>query len=176
MRVAVTGATGNLGTALLERLAHDPEVTSVLALSRREPAVLPPNATWSHLDMSRDRDLRSAFDGVDAVVLLAWIFQPTRDPVRTWNTNVRGSLRVFDAVARAGVEALEYASSIGAYAPGPRHDSVDESWPVLLLDLTLGDEDAVPHIPRIVTTCGEEGEHHARTPPPRDHVLHGVEG
>lgn len=35
------------------------------------------------------------------------------------------------AVAEAGVPALVYASSVGAYSPGPKDRSVDESWPVL---------------------------------------------
>jgi UDP-glucose 4-epimerase len=36
---------------------------------------------------------------------------------------------VFDAVVRAGVGALVYASSVGAYSPGPKDRGVDESWP-----------------------------------------------
>src|SRR5205085_11277486 len=44
-------------------------------------------------------------------------------------TNVDGSLRVFEAVADAGVPALVYASSVGAYSPGPKDRAVDESWP-----------------------------------------------
>jgi nucleoside-diphosphate-sugar epimerase len=36
---------------------------------------------------------------------------------------------VFNAAAAAGVPALVYASSIGAYAPGPKDRGVDESWP-----------------------------------------------
>jgi nucleoside-diphosphate-sugar epimerase len=42
---------------------------------------------------------------------------------------VHGSARVFLAVAEAGVPALVYASSVGAYSPGPKDDRVDESWP-----------------------------------------------
>jgi UDP-glucose 4-epimerase len=37
---------------------------------------------------------------------------------------------VFRAVAEAGVPALVYASSVGAYSPGPKDRRVDESWPV----------------------------------------------
>jgi UDP-glucose 4-epimerase len=33
-------------------------------------------------------------------------------------------------VAAAGVPALVYASSVGAYSPGPKDRRVDESWPV----------------------------------------------
>jgi nucleoside-diphosphate-sugar epimerase len=36
---------------------------------------------------------------------------------------------VFDAVAAAGVPALVYASSVGAYSPGPKDRTVDEAWP-----------------------------------------------
>jgi nucleoside-diphosphate-sugar epimerase len=43
--------------------------------------------------------------------------------------NVEGSRRVFRAVAEANVPALVYASSVGAYSPGPKDRAVDESWP-----------------------------------------------
>jgi nucleoside-diphosphate-sugar epimerase len=42
---------------------------------------------------------------------------------------VDGSIRVFDAVVAAGVPALVYASSVGAYSPRPKDRPVDESWP-----------------------------------------------
>jgi nucleoside-diphosphate-sugar epimerase len=43
--------------------------------------------------------------------------------------NVLGSQRVFGAAAEAGVGALVYASSVGAYSPGPKDERVDEGWP-----------------------------------------------
>jgi nucleoside-diphosphate-sugar epimerase len=42
---------------------------------------------------------------------------------------VHGSRRVFDAVAEAGVPALVYASSVGAYSPAPKDVRVDETRP-----------------------------------------------
>lgn len=36
---------------------------------------------------------------------------------------------MFDAVARAKVPALIYASSVGAYSPGPKDRVIDEGWP-----------------------------------------------
>ena len=65
-------------------------------------------------------ELAPHFRGADVVIHLAWLIQPGRDPATLRATNVDGSRRVFDAVAAAGVPALVYASSIGAYAPGPR--------------------------------------------------------
>jgi nucleoside-diphosphate-sugar epimerase len=68
--------------------------------------------------------------GADAVVHLAWRFQPTHDPVVTWESNVLGSRRVFEAVVTARVPALVHASSVGAYSPGPKEEpGVDEAWP-----------------------------------------------
>ena len=37
MRVVVTGATGNVGTAVLRALAHEDEVTSIVGIARRLP-------------------------------------------------------------------------------------------------------------------------------------------
>jgi UDP-glucose 4-epimerase len=37
MHIVITGATGNVGTSVIESLATDTEVTSVLGLARRMP-------------------------------------------------------------------------------------------------------------------------------------------
>jgi nucleoside-diphosphate-sugar epimerase len=130
MRIVVTGATGNVGTSVVRLLSEDPEVTSVLGLARRIPDWSPPKTDWSAVDLaSEESDLAEQFQGAAAVVHLAWAFQPTHDPAATWRTNVLGSMRVFEAVAAAGVPALVHASSVGAYSPGPKDRAVDESWP-----------------------------------------------
>jgi UDP-glucose 4-epimerase len=128
MRVVVVGATGNVGTSLVEALSSEARVTSVVGLARREPAWQLPKVSWARADMTDD-DLVARFEGADVVVHLGWIFQPTHDPVATWRNNVLGSLRVFAAVAEAGIPALVHASSVGAYSPGPQEGLVDESWP-----------------------------------------------
>lgn len=134
LRVVVTGATGNVGTSVVRALSEDPAVGSVLGLARRLPGRLAlPRVAWDTVDLSRPdsgRALDTLLAGADAVVHLAWRFQPTHRPVVTWRSNVEGSLRVFDAVRRAGVPALVHASSVGAYSPGPKEEpGVDEQWP-----------------------------------------------
>jgi len=128
MRVVVVGATGNVGTSLVTALARDSEVDSVLGLARRLPAWQVPKVEWATADVAVD-ELATHFRGADAVVHLAWAIQPSRDRNLLWRINVHGSDRVFQAVADASVPALVYASSVGAYSPGPKHRFVDESWP-----------------------------------------------
>lgn len=131
LRVVVVGATGNAGTSVLRALGEDPLVGSVLGIARRTPEDwTPPKTVWASADITRDEtELTRLFRGADAVIHLAWLFQPTHNPSITWRTNVLGGMRVFRAVARAEVPTLVYASSVGAYSPGPKNRTVDESWP-----------------------------------------------
>jgi UDP-glucose 4-epimerase len=129
MRVVVTGASGNVGTSVLEALAGDGGITEIVGIARRLPSHAMPKVTWRAADVASD-DLAALFDGADAVVHLAWAIQPSHDEATMERTNVEGSRRVFAAVAAAGVPALVYASSVGAYSPGPKDEPVDESWPV----------------------------------------------
>jgi nucleoside-diphosphate-sugar epimerase len=133
MRVVVIGATGNVGTSVLQALIDDDEVDSVVGVARRIPSWQPSKVEWFAADVASS-DLSPVLAGADAVVHLAWAFQPTHDPAATWQVNVVGSDRVFEAVARAGVPVLVYASSVGAYSPVSSSPSdekrlVDESWP-----------------------------------------------
>jgi nucleoside-diphosphate-sugar epimerase len=129
MRVIVTGASGNVGTSVLEALGAEPEVQEIVGIARRVPKAEFPKVEWRGADVTED-DLVPIFAGADAVIHLAWAIQPSRDEAATERINVEGTRRVIDAVARAGVESLIYASSVGAYSPGPKERQVDESWSV----------------------------------------------
>lgn len=128
MRVVVIGATGNIGTSVLAALSADAHVSSIVAVARRPAAGGDAKVEWRARDVTRD-DLRGDLDGADAVVCLSWLIQPSRDLETLRATNVEGSRRVFEAAGRAGVPALLYSSSVGAYSPGPKDRAVDESWP-----------------------------------------------
>lgn len=128
MRIVVTGATGNVGSALLPQLLAAPQVTSVVALARRLPPEPDPRAEWHAVDVAED-DLVPVLSGADVVVHLAWLLQPAHDPDEMWRVNVRGTRRVLDAIATAGVPALVHASSVGAYSAGPKTPAVAESHP-----------------------------------------------
>lgn len=148
MRVVVVGATGNVGTAVLRRLAAvrlagdgragSDEGLQVVGVARRLPdaRVAPYDVgVWHAVDVGGDgavEELAAVFRGADAVVHLAWALQPTHDIPAQHRTNVRGTANVLAAVASAGVQQVVVASSVGAYrgvdVDGKR-TAVDETFP-----------------------------------------------
>src|SRR5690348_12706624 len=106
-RIAVLGATGNVGMALVDALRARGD--GIRGLARRAPDAPIDGVEFRSVDMSTD-DLAPDLRGVDVLVHLAWQFHPMRDPIETWRANVLGTVRLLDAVVRAGVPALVYAS------------------------------------------------------------------
>jgi nucleoside-diphosphate-sugar epimerase len=135
MRIVVIGATGNVGLSLIEALRASPEVTELEGVARRLPgpsvleqASCVPAVAWRTADIADDP--LDFLQGADVVVHLAWQIQPSRDEAGMRRTNVDGTRRVVESMLAHGVPRLVYASSVGAYSPGPKDRLVDESWPV----------------------------------------------
>lgn len=138
MRIVVTGATGNVGTAVLRRLLDDGG-HEVVGLARRPPARSSragvdrwPGVRWERVDLTRDESgpvLERAFADADAVVHLAWGFQPSHDMAYLERLGVGGTRRVLEAAVTARVPHLVHMSSVGAYAPKRDDAPVDETYP-----------------------------------------------
>src|SRR3954449_4323843 len=135
LTVAITGATGNVGTALLRRLSALPNgVNEIRGLARRQPPEVAPyrDVRWHLADLGEaasEQVLARFLDGADAVVHLAWALQPGRHPEQLRRVNVDGTRRVMRAATAAGVAHVVHMSSIGAYAPGAVGHRVSEDWP-----------------------------------------------
>ena len=139
MRIAITGASGNAGTALLRNLqghlAKKPGSLEVVGMSRRRPDTTREpysGVEWHTLDVGLERDkprLEAALRGVDVVVHLAWQIQPNRDLEQLYRTNVTGTRNVLAAAKAAGAKQVVCASSVGAYSKAPKDRRTDESWP-----------------------------------------------
>jgi nucleoside-diphosphate-sugar epimerase len=135
VRVVITGASGNIGLAVRRRLS-DVGGHEVVGVARRPP-VAPGDrsddgTTWVALDLadeSSEPPLRQAMAAADAVVHLAWGFQPSHDTAYLERLDVGGTRRVLAAADSSGVRHLVHLSSIGAYAARTSMDPVDESWP-----------------------------------------------
>src|SRR3954452_23973552 len=135
LTVAITGATGNVGTALLRRLSALPNgVSEIRGLARRQPPDVAPyrDVRWHLADLGEahsEQALARFLDGADAVVHLAWALQPGRQPERLRRVNVEGTRRVVRTAVAAGVRHVVHMSSLGAYAPGAAEQKVAEDWP-----------------------------------------------
>jgi UDP-glucose 4-epimerase len=132
MRVVVTGATGNVGSRVVARLASDERVHQIVGVVRRVPDHgWPPKMRWVGCDIgapSAIDALGEATRNADAVVHCAWQIHPVRDLDRIRRTNVDGSRRVFAAAAASAASTLVYLSSVGTYSPGPKDRQVGEDW------------------------------------------------
>ena len=126
MRIVITGATGNVGTSVVQALLGGDH--EIVGIARRRPTEEVPGVQWISADVTTT-DLVPLFAGADAVVHLAWLIQPSHEPDVLWRTNVVGTTRVIEAVAAAGVPRLVHASSVGTYAQAPKDRRVDESHP-----------------------------------------------
>jgi UDP-glucose 4-epimerase len=134
MRIVVIGASGNVGSRVLEALVRRDDAIDLVGVARRPPTTgrLADIAEWAAIDVSSDRafpELNRVLAGADAVIHLAWLIQPSHGKTTMEATNIDGTRRVLTAVRGAGVPALVVASSVGAYSPGPKDRRVDESWP-----------------------------------------------
>jgi UDP-glucose 4-epimerase len=138
VRVVITGATGNIGTALLQRLVADGD-HEIVGLARRPPSRVRPagkhpwkRVRWTSVDLSRvdcGPVLEKALAGADAVVHLAWGFQPSHDLRYLEELGVGGTRRVLEAAVAQRVPHLVHMSSVGAYSAKRDDHPVDETYP-----------------------------------------------
>lgn len=133
MRIVITGASGNVGSALLRRLTRSDE-HQVVGLVRRPPtdAGAPfDRVEWRAVDLTEDsceQVLVEAFTGADAVVHLAWGFQPSHRLDYLAKLGIGGTAHVL-AAAAAHVPHLVHMSSVGAYSHKRDDTPVTEDYP-----------------------------------------------
>ncbi|HEX5040974.1 MAG TPA: complex I NDUFA9 subunit family protein [Candidatus Limnocylindria bacterium] len=125
MKIAVTGATGFVGSHLVPQLvAGGHEIIAISRVGRRltdwGEAVTP-----QAVDVTTG-DLDAAFDGADAVVHLVAIPREGRGR-RFEDVNVTGTRRVVAAAERAGVRRLVHQSVLGA-TDDHRHAYLSSKW------------------------------------------------
>ena len=117
--VAVTGAAGYLGRALLEQLAGDETVTRVVGVDIAEPAFTTRNLEFYKMDV-RSPELADVLRGCDAVVHLAAV--DADDPDETRDVNIGGTRSVADAAERAGVRKVVFTSTHRVYGAHADND------------------------------------------------------
>ncbi len=134
MRIAVTGASGRVGRAVVDRARA--EGHSVVGIDRAPAPSLSDDAPVVRVDMSDYSGVERALSGCDALIHLAAINGPGRDPDHVvHNNNVVASYNALRAAAEVGIRRVCQASSVnaigGRFSTVPKYDyfPVDEHHP-----------------------------------------------
>jgi nucleoside-diphosphate-sugar epimerase len=114
VRVAVTGAGGLIGRALVRALASEARVEEVVAIDVRAQPGQPVEGVSLVRRDTRDPGLAADLEGVDALVHLAFRVLDRRD-ARAIAANVDGSRNAFEAAIAGGAVTIVHASSAAVY-------------------------------------------------------------
>jgi nucleoside-diphosphate-sugar epimerase len=130
MRVCVTGGTGFIGGALVERLLRDGASVRVLARpSPRADALARRGVEIIQGDLSNSKALDEAVRGTEVVFHAAAVVEGgSREQFE--ETNVGGTQQAFEACIRQGVPHMVYLSSIAVYGLAQKGARIDELTPL----------------------------------------------
>ena len=117
MKVLITGATGVYGRDLTDRLVRAGH--EVVAMARREPAVLRSGVHFHQGDVGDADAVEAAMAGCDVVAHLAWVVTPLKSEADTRRINVGGTTNVLAAMAQVGCHRLVFSSSVLCYGANP---------------------------------------------------------
>ncbi len=130
MNVLITGANGFLGRHVVDAFAQRGHRVRAMV---RPASKLPALAWGSHVevvlaDLRTSRELRTAFDGIDALVHLA--AATSGDDEGQFASSVVGTERLLDAMARSQTRRLVLASSFSVYGFSQVHRRLTEDSPL----------------------------------------------
>jgi len=111
--IAITGATGTVGKALLSTLIEAGQPVRALVRDPRGLGSHRVRVQLAFCDLGDPHGLRHALRGADTVIHLAATIRD-QPPRRVEEVNGLGTLRLLHAAERAGVERFVFFSAIGA--------------------------------------------------------------
>jgi dihydroflavonol-4-reductase len=128
VRAFVTGGTGFIGSRVVKRLRDRGD--HVVVLARRPEKAAGLDAEVVEGDLSDADAIRRGMEGCQAVFHIAADYRvgmPTSKREQMFDANVRGTERVFEAAADAGVDRIVYVSTVNVFG-NTNGRTVDESY------------------------------------------------
>ncbi len=121
MKIFVTGATGYVGSALIERLLQREATVTALCRSGANTRLLQrPRVNIAVGDLSNPDVIASAMKGCEQVYhVAAYARVWAKDPSLFHEVNVEGTRNVLDAAHQAGVRKVVFTSTAGVMGPSP---------------------------------------------------------
>lgn len=130
-RLAITGATGDFGRAILTWALRNEDIAEVTALGRRQTGLKHPKLREMHLDLSGQIVL-DPIAGYDALVHLAYCVEEPRDKRTAYQVNVTATRTLLAQANRVGIGQLILTSSanaLGVTACGTGTQLPEQSYP-----------------------------------------------
>lgn len=128
--VLVTGATGFLGSHLLERLAADGDVVTATRHSSSIPDDVDADVRWKQMDVLDEESVQEAVAGHDRVYHLAGTGLQSSDERTVRAVNEIGTRNVVEACIDAGIERLVFTSTAGTRRTDGIADETDVASPI----------------------------------------------
>ncbi|MGK2855459.1 MAG: NAD-dependent epimerase/dehydratase family protein [Microbacteriaceae bacterium] len=131
LRLAITGATGDFGRAMLNWAVRNDDIEEITVLGRRPAGSSHPKLREVFLDLSGHIDL-DPITGYDALIHLAYCVEEPRDKRLAYRVNVVATRTLLDEVNRVGIGRLILTSSanaLGVAACGTGKPLLDSSYP-----------------------------------------------
>jgi UDP-glucose 4-epimerase len=129
MKVAVTGGSGFIGSHVVDRLVDAGH--RVVVIDTKPPHRL--DTVYRDVDVTDLTGLLRATSGCDAIFHLAAVSNVNdamANPVATFEVNVSGTARVWEAARRNGVGRAFLASTVWVYSAADGEAVVDEDTPL----------------------------------------------
>ncbi|TRV75597.1 NAD(P)-dependent oxidoreductase [Streptomyces sp. 130] len=124
MRVVITGATGFIGSAVVNSLARTRDAAAdhlhLTAIGRSSGrAATTPCDDWHHADLADPDSLSRSCEGADVLLHLGGTLGP--DPQTCHTVNVAGTAALMREARRARVGRIVHLSTAAVYGKGPHH-------------------------------------------------------
>lgn len=119
MKILLTGGAGYIGSVTAAKLVeagHDVTVVDNLGLGHKEAVA--PSAKFIEADISELDAVISETDGFDAVLHFAAFMaagESMQKPEMYWQNNTIGTLRLLEAVRKAGIKKMIFSSTAAVY-------------------------------------------------------------